>query len=187
MGRKSELTKARIAAALEALLEHQPLSQITVSAVVREAGTNRQTFYYHFGALDDLVFYLCQQKVSSLSQEVKSCDDLDALFFALVSQVEENRTIFKKVLNGVGRPALREVFHDDAKEALFAHARAMVAARGGQGTDDDLDFVAEYCLLATASVLVAWIDGSVSFTARQLTDRLVRAFEQQIEGLLAGA
>lgn len=183
MGRKSDLTKARIAAALEALLEDVPLSRITVSAVARQAGTNRQTFYYHFETLDDLVTYLCQQKVQLLSSEVAACTNVRALFAALVGQVGENRAIFKKVLNGVGRGALREAFHDDAKAVLLKQARAVVDAYGAHPSTQELDFAVEYCVLASASVVAGWIDGAVSATQDELTEALAQSFEQQMSGL----
>lgn len=184
MGKKSELTKRRIAGALEALLAEQPLSKITVSAVAREAGTNRQTFYYHFDTLDDLVFYLCQQKVRLLSGEVERCTSSQELFSVLIRQVDESRDVFRRVLNGVGRPALRQVFHNDARAALLRQARAFAADRSANPSDRALDFAVEYCVLASASVLVGWVDGAIPASADELAEMLTISFEQQISGLL---
>ena len=183
MGRKSDLTKARIADALGTLLEDVPLSRITVSAVARQAGTNRQTFYYHFETLDDLVAYLCQQKVQLLSSEVAACTDARALFAALVGQVGENRAIFKKVLNGAGRGALREAFHDDAKAVLLKQARTLMGVHGVHPSTQELDFAVEYCVLASASAVAGWIEGVVPATQDELTEALARSFEQQMSGL----
>lgn len=184
MGRKSDFTKARIADALEGLLEERPLSKITVSAVARAANTNRQTFYYHFDTLDDLVFYLCQQKMQLLSSEVAQCSTARELFTILVDRVDESRVVFKKVLNGMGRPALRHVFHNDAKAALALQARALAEARDATPSAKALDFAAEYCVLASASVLAGWIEGVVPLTADEVIETLTTAFEQQVAGLL---
>lgn len=55
--RKSERGTAdiRLANAFWALLEHHRLANITVGMVAEQAELNRDTFYYHFKSMDDLI------------------------------------------------------------------------------------------------------------------------------------
>ena len=45
------------------LLEEQPVSKITVTDIVRRCQINRNTFYYHFAGMEDLVRRLLQAKM----------------------------------------------------------------------------------------------------------------------------
>ena len=53
----SAITKRAIASAFEELLEVTPLEQITVSAIAERTGINRQTFYYHFHDIHELIIW----------------------------------------------------------------------------------------------------------------------------------
>ena len=51
----SEITKKALAASLKKLLEQKTLDKITVVDLAEDCGVNRQTFYYHFQDIYDLV------------------------------------------------------------------------------------------------------------------------------------
>lgn len=50
-----QTTKEAIAQAFEGLLEKRSIDKITVKDIVAECGVNRQTFYYHFRDIYDLM------------------------------------------------------------------------------------------------------------------------------------
>ena len=51
----SQTTKRALAASLEKLLAKKPLDKITVIDIVEDCEVNRQTFYYHFRDIYDLL------------------------------------------------------------------------------------------------------------------------------------
>ncbi len=59
-----QTTKEAIAAAFETLLQKRNIEKITVKDIVTECGVNRQTFYYHFHDVYDLMEW-------SLTEEIK--------------------------------------------------------------------------------------------------------------------
>ncbi|MDR4016312.1 MAG: TetR family transcriptional regulator, partial [Eggerthellaceae bacterium] len=110
-GDKSQNTKNALALALKGLVRKLPLRKISVRAVTQRAGVDRQTFYYHFETMDDLVVHLCRMCVSVSSADTMRCQSSAELFRLLISQGEKTREVFAVLLRGVGRNALREVFH----------------------------------------------------------------------------
>ena len=51
----SEITKKALATSLKKLLSKKELSKITISNITDDCGVNRQTFYYHFRDIYDLL------------------------------------------------------------------------------------------------------------------------------------
>ena len=51
----SKITKKALAASLKKLLAERPLDKITVIDIVNDCEVNRQTFYYHFQDIYDLL------------------------------------------------------------------------------------------------------------------------------------
>lgn len=54
----SQTTKRALAASLKKLLSDKPLDKITVTDIAEDCGVNRQTFYYHFQDIYDLVEWI---------------------------------------------------------------------------------------------------------------------------------
>ena len=52
-----ERTKTAIIEAFQELLEETPINKITVKSIVERCGINRNTFYYYFDGIPDLVEY----------------------------------------------------------------------------------------------------------------------------------
>ena len=59
----SELTKKALAVSLKKLLSKKELSKITISNITDECGVNRQTFYYHFKDIYDLLEWIYKNEV----------------------------------------------------------------------------------------------------------------------------
>ena len=59
-------TKRALADSLKKLLTKRSLDKITVKDIVEDCGVNRQTFYYHFHDIYDLMEWTFQNKAEEL-------------------------------------------------------------------------------------------------------------------------
>ena len=66
---KKKTAKALLAAALKEKMCHKPLDKITVREITEECGVNRQTFYYHFEDIYDLLKWVYQQEIILLMKK----------------------------------------------------------------------------------------------------------------------
>ena len=51
----SDLTKQALIASFKKLLETEPFDKITISDITNDCGLSRQTFYYHFRDIFDMI------------------------------------------------------------------------------------------------------------------------------------
>ena len=63
---KSTRTKRRLADALLVLLQNRPINEITVDDIVTQCEVNRNTFYYHFDNIGELVEFYVKSIVDDL-------------------------------------------------------------------------------------------------------------------------
>lgn len=94
----SQLTKYALAQSLQKLLKERPLDKITIKDLVEDCGVNRQTFYYHFQDIYDLIAWSLNTEIDEL---LKSKDtqnsDLKKQLSLVFRYFEDNRQI---ILNG---------------------------------------------------------------------------------------
>ena len=62
----SAITKRAIAASFRRQLESTPFEKITVSGIAADCGINRQTFYYHFHDIYDLIDWIILEEVAAI-------------------------------------------------------------------------------------------------------------------------
>ncbi|MCR5795511.1 MAG: TetR family transcriptional regulator, partial [Solobacterium sp.] len=54
----TESTKQALAESLKKVLQEKPLDKITIADLTNDCGLNRQTFYYHYHDIYDLIEYI---------------------------------------------------------------------------------------------------------------------------------
>lgn len=59
-------TKEKMALSLKKLIISKPFSKITVGDIVDDSKINRNTFYYHFGNMYDLLYWTYNKEVQNI-------------------------------------------------------------------------------------------------------------------------
>lgn len=103
-----------ILSAFERLLMTKSLSDITVSAIAREANIDRKTFYVHFGTVDGLLDAIAEEAVISIVDSVEATiggrqvtsmrdsQDVTRAFFATVNKaVCENLMLNRRLIENI--------------------------------------------------------------------------------------
>lgn len=107
-------SRALIMQAFETLLLKMPLSDITVSAIAREAGIDRKTFYQHFGTVDGLLDAIAEESVDVILETVnekiggltvETPDEAQAMarvFFSLLNEaIPDNLLINRRLIENI--------------------------------------------------------------------------------------
>lgn len=192
---KSERTKQALADALEQLMHEMPLAKVTVRAVTTRAGVDRQTFYYHFDTMDDLLEYLCSKRLPMLTGNMLATalenESPRELFVRVVRQVDSQRTVLVPLLNNSGRKLLRGVFYETLHAALVSHMRAKVDEAGVFVSTGAIESAALYCQYASVFIVMDWLcgDGVTDPTLKPETiaDMLAQQLDLHAKGLIANA
>lgn len=97
-------TKQKIARALRQLMNERPLGKITVQDLMERAQMKRQSFYYHFQDIYDVLSWICEQQ---LGQPLRDDPDLDLEEWCLrlIRLMEEDRAFYRRVFLA-GNPEL---------------------------------------------------------------------------------
>ena len=109
--------KKRFCDALLELSETTPLEKITVSALVEQAGTARQTFYNHFYDINDLVSYLPINFLNDHDVEIHKAQSLEPAY----SYAREHAAFFRQLPHHSGQNNFRDSFVQWFENAYKQH------------------------------------------------------------------
>ena len=99
----ANFTQKAIRASFIKLLNQKPLSQITIKDIVDDCGVNRNTFYYYFQDLPDLVETITKEEAEQLIRRYPTIDTTDQCLDALIGFALENRKAVLHIYNSVNR------------------------------------------------------------------------------------
>lgn len=157
-------TKKKMAASLKKLSCEKGFSKVTVSGIIEDCNINRNTFYYHFQDIYDLLEWTLRQEFLPIKEDV----GIEKALLHLMDYVEDNARFCKSIYRSLGKEIWRERLkahiigemqhwiHDLVRERNFAVSESFQAFLGNFYTD------------AMIGVLFTWFDNPSEENKRQI-------------------
>ena len=168
----SQTTKRALSASLKALLSQRCLDNITVKDIVEDCEVNRQTFYYHFQDIYDLLRWFLEHETS---EALRGADCWQDALRAAFRYVQDNHLAIYHVYRSSGRDHLDCHF--------FSLARAITASTLAESARDlplperELDFLADFYMYAIAGMMMGWLSDDMREEPEEIVGRLDRLLE----------
>lgn len=90
--------KSVIAEAFKDILRHGNADKITVKALIEECHISRQTFYYHFQDILDVMEWSIKQETKRLIEESIKADDMRSALKIFISFTADHFSVLEKLM-----------------------------------------------------------------------------------------
>lgn len=120
--RRNSDTKEALARALRTCMQETPIDRISIKSITDMCGLNRQTFYYHFRDIYDLVKWMYMHDINQAiaeSFDMESGDSLETSLRKLLKAFTANRDCYLAIYNSRNYyPTLRQEILDSLSKKL---------------------------------------------------------------------
>lgn len=176
-------TKKLLADSLKKLLEKKPLDKITVKEIVEECGVNRQTFYYNFQDIYDLMEWIFLEDSRVFLEDKVTVDTWQDRLIAIIAYMKENESLVMNAYRSISRSQLEKflkmILYPIMKEIVEGQPQKLVLK------EDDEDFVIRIYVLAMIGLTFEWLDSNMSENMLAYYDRLVKLFQGSLKYVIA--
>lgn len=181
----SNLTQHAMAQAVSELLKTRTLDKITIKDITDECGLTRNTFYYHFHDIYDLLRWLFEQKTKEIIKKYQSEDDWEGGLEAMLHYLYENRQMMNHVHESISYDLLLRFVN----EVLFHHAEVIVArqARGMRVSEAAIQIAAEFYVNAAVADVLNWTRSGMDRTPEHLAQAYNTIFHGTVKAMLKSA
>ena len=174
-------TKDMLAEALKELLTRRSLDKITVKDIVENCGVNRQTFYYHFHDIYDLMEWILRNAADRLMHEQMDYSDWTVGVQTLMRYLQQERVLVLNVYHSVSH----EVVADHLKKLLRPYILRIIQTQARELTppaaEEDVDFLTEIYTITAAGILMEWIGRRMELEGTQeRMDKLFAAIDGSV-------
>lgn len=166
----SQITKKALASSLKKLSLNHPLDKITVTDIAEDCQVNRQTFYYHFQDIYDLVEWIYTSEVAVALGDKKTYDTWQQGFLQLFSYIQTNRAFVQNTYHSVNREYLERFLYKEAYNLLMDVIEEKSA--GLSVRDNDKTFIAHFYKYGFVGLILDWIGTGMKEDPKEILGRL---------------
>lgn len=151
----AQTTKKALAASLKKLLSEKPMDKITVVDIVEDCEVNRQTFYYHFKDIYNLVEWIYTNEASKALGDKKTYDTWQQGFMQIFKYVQENKAFVINTYHSINREHLEHYLYNETYNLLIGVIEEKAAGMTVKKVDEA--FIAHFYKFAFVGLMLEWI------------------------------
>ena len=178
----ADFTKKAIRASFMKLLNEKPLKQITVRDIVDDCGVNRNTFYYHFHDIPDLIETTIKQDAKRIIDANPTIDSIDHCIDAVIGFALENRTAVLHIYRSVNRDIYEQYQWEICAYAVSTYLNTVLKDR--QILPSDKDLLTEYLTCVAFGLVIGWLKGGMNSDLRAHIRRLCELKQGEPERII---
>ena len=177
---QSDITKRRLVASLKKLMIQKPLHKITVQEIAEGCGMHRQTFYYHFRDVYDLVRWMYEEEMDRLLVQGEMTLSWQDKILQLFSYISDNLEVCLCTLNSLSRATLRDLFMADLEGAV----REIILLYGQNIPDSKgyIEYLTHFYTMALAGMVENWVLGEINMTPEMIVEYMETLIADQLNG-----
>lgn len=149
-------TKKAIAYTFKDLLKEKPFNKITVNDISNQCNINRQTFYYHFQDIPDLVEWICIDDVDHLIKKKEEYETWEDKFLIVFKIMLEEKIFVENIYHSVSREVLRTNLYRLVYPIIYDEITKKSKGKGLR--EEDKKFITNFYKYAFVSIVFEWID-----------------------------
>lgn len=181
MARKpSEDTNNLLADSLRSLIEVKSIDKISIKEITDGCGLNRQTFYYHFKDIYDLVHWIFFKNLEQMVAGSREIDSWEGILRYVLETLDGDRHYYMAIYGSTNFPTMRVDFMEYVSTAI---QKRMDPEFDELGLDDVYrGFLSRLYSLVLLEFVEKWHKGYSYSTMEQFIENFSRVIEEQMTG-----
>lgn len=176
------LTKESLASSLKKIMAKKNLKKITITDLVVDCGVNRQTFYYHFKDIYDLLGWIYKTEVVGSISNCKTHETWQQGFLKIFQYVKTNKTFCMNTLNSIGREHLEYFLHHEIFNLLINVVEE--GSKDSSLSPQEKDFVSNFYTFAFIGILTSWMKEGMKDSPQSIIEKVERLVNGDIKKMI---
>ena len=180
----AQRTKQALAEALLKLLSKKTLDKITISDIVEASGYNRQTFYYHFHDVYDLLEWIFVAETESAMQTPITADNWKTPFLLMTNRMLENKRLIINAYKSISRDQLDRYMYNTVYRMVLSVLKYSAQQTGLHVSEDDMAFISHAYKYVLIGFMNEWIQAGMNADPTLIVDKMDSIFSGSLHDVL---
>ncbi len=154
----SLVTKKALSHSLKKILTEKTLDKITISEICGNCGLNRQSLYYHFSNIFDLVSWTLKKDVIDQLKDKINYNGWQEGFTKVLFFCRDNKVMIYNLYHSQGRDVLEEGLREYVMDLPLKVIDDQISRFNIKVIEKSRVFIASYNMYAFVGIMMFWID-----------------------------
>ncbi len=152
------------------LLRKNSFQKITIQMIANKCGVNRQTFYYHYENIYDLLAHTMEYHFvkESRFKDIMSWEESVEL---LLSWMIDNKGIIRNIVGNVNRMALRKGIYPIVQKCLSSAYYPNFIVKSS-GDDSEEEFIQRFLTIGITQYIMEWVENDFKESKQEVVDHI---------------
>lgn len=178
----ADFTKKAIRNSFVKLLNEKPLKQISVRDIVDDCGVNRNTFYYHFQDIPQLVETIIQEDAARMIREHPQINSIEECMEAIIDFALKNKRAALHIYRSVNRDIYEQYQWRSCEYAATAYIDSALAGR--TISESDRKVLIGYVKCVSFGLLIGWLEGGMKEDIQFFSHRICELKQGELEQMI---
>ncbi len=156
----SQLTQRAITESTFKLAAKRPINKIPVRDIVNDCGITRNTFYYYYRDIYDVLDRAFREEINKLIDAAGDFKAYDEALFNLGEFIVTHKSVLTNIYIAVGDKKMKTYLYDKLHKTVMSYIKA--EAEGLSLAQGDIEIIAVFYEEAIGGLLVRWLRGDLS-------------------------
>ncbi len=166
----AEFTKKAIRNSFIKLLNEKPLKQITVRDIVDDCGVNRNTFYYHFQDIPQLIETIIQDYADQVILEHPAMNSVEEYVDTIIGFALKNRNAVLHIYRSVNRDIYEQYQWRVCEHTAKTFVNQLL--EGCSADESDRKILIDYIKCVCFGIVMGWLEEGMQTDIRPYAHRL---------------
>lgn len=166
----SNITKRALAQSLKKIMLIKELDKITITDITNDCGMNRQTFYYHFKDIYDLLEWIFANEVIDKVEKETTIENWQENFKYVLDYMLQNKRIVIKIYNSLKRKTLLDFLFKQYNSIFIQIIENL--AKNYNITQENKVFIANFYKYGFAGIIENWINTEMKEEPNNIISKL---------------
>ncbi|MFW5994443.1 MAG: TetR/AcrR family transcriptional regulator C-terminal domain-containing protein [Halanaerobiaceae bacterium] len=174
-----QYTKNLIREVFVQMLNKKPLDKITVKDIAEKCDINRNTFYYHYADIYEILSEIFEREIQRIIKEYNETLSWEESFLVAARFALENKKAIFHVYHSMRREELEDYIYEVSGNIMMSYIERI--SKKISASSGDKKLIATFYQSALTEMVLRWIGGGMKGNPEKIIRRIGQLFNGNIE------
>ena len=179
----ASFTKSAIKGSFLKLLSDRPLSQITVKDIASDCGINRNTFYYYFSDIPQLIEEIFTEDLEAIILRYPTVEKIEDCLEAVIDSALSKKRAVLHIYNSANREIYEQYLWNVCDHVISKYIYTIL--NGRKISDNDIEVIKKYLESDGFGIVSGWLRTGMSDDIRGTLLRICEIKKGMVEEMIS--